>query len=45
MTGLIWDVHRNVSLMAQYNYTRDDSNIGVYDFNREIYSAGMELKF
>jgi tetratricopeptide (TPR) repeat protein len=45
MAGLIWDVHRNVSLMAQYNYTRDDSNIGVYDFNREIYSAGMELKF
>jgi len=45
MAGLIWDVHRHVSLMAQYNYTRDDSNIGVYDFNREIYSAGMELKF
>ncbi len=45
MAGLIWDVHRNVSLMAQYNYTRDDSNIGVYDFNRDIYSAGVELKF
>ncbi len=43
--GLTWDVHRNVSLIAQYTGTVAHSNIAAYDYDRSIYSAGMELKF
>jgi len=43
--GLTWDIHRHVSLIAQYTATRNHSNIAAYDYNRGIYSAGVELKF
>ncbi|OPY89516.1 MAG: photosystem I assembly protein Ycf3 [Syntrophaceae bacterium PtaU1.Bin231] len=43
--GLTWDVHRNVSLIAQYTGIVAHSNIAAYDYDRSIYSAGMELKF
>jgi len=43
--GLTWDVHKNVSLLAQYTGIRAHSNIAAYDYDRSIYSAGVELKF
>jgi len=45
MTGLIWDVHRHVSLNAIYHYTRGESNIDLYDYNQHLYTIGVELKF
>lgn len=45
IAGLILDINRNLSLTAQYNYIRSDSNIFLYDYSRSIYSAGIELKF
>ena len=45
MAGLNWDVHKNVCLNVQYNYFLVQSNIELYDYNRHLYTAGVELKF
>jgi len=43
--GLTWSVHKYVDLIAQYLYTRVNSNIYAYDYKRDICSLGVELKF
>jgi tetratricopeptide (TPR) repeat protein len=43
--GLIWDIHRNLSLLLNYTGIRNDSNIYLYDYCRHIISAGAELRF
>jgi tetratricopeptide (TPR) repeat protein len=43
--GLYWDIDRNYTVIAQYQKIRAFSNIFIYDFDREVYSLGMELKF
>jgi len=45
MAGLIWDINKNASLMIQYTGIRGNSNIFLYDFSRNIYSAGVEFRF
>lgn len=35
----------NADLMLQYTYVRDDSNIAIYDYEREIFSAGVDYRF
>jgi hypothetical protein len=45
MAGLTWDFNKNLSLMLQYTGIRANSNIFVYDFDRNIYSVGAELRF
>ena len=45
IAGLIWDVHKHVSLSALYNFTRAESNLDLYDYNRHLYTVGAELKF
>jgi len=32
-------------LQVQYTHIKDDSNISVYDYSRNIYSLGVEIKF
>jgi len=43
--GLIYTLFKNTDLTAQYNYTRDKSNIGIYDYEREVFSIGMEYRY
>lgn len=43
--GIIWDINRNVSLMLQFTGIRADSNIFLYDYSRQVYSAGAEFRF
>ncbi|HOJ51492.1 MAG TPA: outer membrane beta-barrel protein [Syntrophales bacterium] len=45
MLGLVYDINRYVSLTAQYQYTRGYSNIFLYDYNRNLWSAGVEFRF
>ena len=45
MGGLTWDLNKNLSLMLQYTGIRANSNIFAYDFQRNIYSVGAELRF
>lgn len=43
--GLTWEFVKNANLIAQYTATRQHSNIAVYDYRREIYTAGLEYRF
>jgi tetratricopeptide (TPR) repeat protein len=43
--GLTWDFHKNASLIAQYTGTRCNSNVPVYDYKRNVCSAGFEIRF
>jgi tetratricopeptide (TPR) repeat protein len=36
---------QNLSIAAEYNYTRDQSNISVFDYNRSIYSLTLSGRF
>ena len=43
--GLTWEIMENASLIGQYTATRQNSNIAVYDYRRELYTAGIEYRF
>lgn len=45
MLGLTYDLNRHTSLIAQYAYTRGYSNISIYDYDRNLYQVGVELRF
>jgi tetratricopeptide (TPR) repeat protein len=34
-----------LSIAAEYNYTRDQSNVAVFDYNRSIYSLTLSARF
>lgn len=42
---LIAELVRGLNLNLQYSYIRADSNIAVYDYDRNIYTAGLEYRF
>jgi hypothetical protein len=42
---VIWTIYKNLNMNLQYSYTRADSNIAVYDYTRNIYTAGIEYRF
>jgi len=39
------DLGKGFVLNLQYSHTRADSNISVYDYNRNVYTAGIEYRF
>ena len=43
--GLNWEVHENVSLIVQYTRTECHANIPANEYRRNLYSAGLELRF
>jgi len=43
--GLTWEFMKNTSLVAQYTKTRVDSNIGYYEYEQGLYSAGLEYRY
>jgi pentatricopeptide repeat protein len=40
-----YEFHKDWEIQAQYTYIKDDSNIGVYSYNRNISSIGLQFKF
>ena len=44
-TLLSYNLGKGLDLQLQYIRIKDDSNIVVYDYNRDIYSVGLEYKF
>jgi hypothetical protein len=36
---------QHLSIAAEYNYTRDQSNIAVFDYNRSIFSLTLSSQF
>ena len=44
-TLLTYELCKYSELQLQYTYIKDRSNIDVFEYNRNIYSAGVQLKF
>ena len=45
VVGLNWEFYKNATLIFQFSKSRVDSNIGIYDYDRELYSLGIEYRF
>ncbi len=43
--NLVRELVRGLFLNLKYSYTRADSNIAIYDYDRNIYTAGVEYRF
>ncbi len=43
--GFTREFFESANLVLQYTKTRADSNIGIYDYKREVYTAGVEYRF
>lgn len=37
--------YKDSEIQLQYTFVKDSSNISVYDYNRNVFSAGVEIKF
>ena len=44
-TMLAYNFWKNSELQFRYTYVKDDSNITVYNYDRNVYSVGIEYKF
>jgi Tfp pilus assembly protein PilF len=44
-TLVAYKFYKDSEVQAQYTYIKDDSNIGLYGYNRNITSIGVEIKF
>jgi tetratricopeptide (TPR) repeat protein len=42
---ITYEFHKDWEIQAQYTYIKDDSNIGVYSYNRNISSIGLQFNF
>ncbi|MEN6615626.1 MAG: tetratricopeptide repeat protein [Syntrophorhabdus sp.] len=43
--ALLYGIAKNTDLILQYNYIRNESNISLYDYRREIFGMGVEYRF
>jgi tetratricopeptide (TPR) repeat protein len=43
--GLSYEWIRNLNLIAQYTYSKQDSNFPIYEYDRSIYALGFEYRF
>jgi hypothetical protein len=43
--GLTWEISKHASLLAQYTYTKNDSNTPTNEYSRNLYSGGIEFRF
>ena len=43
--GLTWQFYKNTNLIAQYTRIRGDSNIPIYDYEKDLYTLGCEYVF
>ncbi len=43
--SLMWRVYGGLDLIVRYGHTTAESNISVYEYNRNVYSAGLEYSF
>ena len=44
-TLLAYKFYEDSELQFQYTYVKDNSNVSVYEYDRNIYSTGVQLKF
>ena len=42
---LSYEFYKNMDARLQYVYTRGDSNIGIYDYSKNVSSVGVEVRY
>ena len=40
-----YKIYKDSEIQLQYTFVKDSSNISIYDYNRNVFSAGVEVKF
>jgi tetratricopeptide (TPR) repeat protein len=43
--GIDWNAFRNFHVIGQFSAIRNDSNIAIYDYDREVYTLGIEYRY
>ncbi len=43
--GLAWQFWKYASLIAQYTRTQNDSNVAIFEYNRNQYAGGFEFRY
>ena len=43
--GLTWEFFDGFTLVGQYSHTRADSNIAIYDYDRDLVTVGVEYRY
>ncbi|MFC1840831.1 tetratricopeptide repeat protein [Thermodesulfobacteriota bacterium] len=43
--GLSWNWKRYSTIVFQYSHVSTDSNLGIYDYTRNMYTMGLEFRF
>ena len=43
--GLAWKFSKYASLITQYTKTRNDSNVPIFEYDRDQYAAGVEFRY
>jgi tetratricopeptide (TPR) repeat protein len=43
--GITWEFHKNATFVGQYTRIDNGSNIGIYDYLRNLYTVGLEYRF
>jgi tetratricopeptide (TPR) repeat protein len=43
--ALLYGITKNTDVILQYNYIRNESNISLYDYTREVFGLGVEYRF
>jgi hypothetical protein len=43
--GLVYTIFKDVDIIGQLTYTRDNANISTYDYERYVASMGIEYRF
>lgn len=42
---IAYKFYKDSEIQLQYTFVKDNSNISVYDYHRNVYSAGVEIRF
>jgi hypothetical protein len=43
--GASWECFKNSTLIGQYTRVNNGSNIGIYDYTKNMYTVGLEYRF
>lgn len=43
--GFVWELYKNTDFIAQYTNSRIDSDISIYDYEKYLYTFGLEYRY
>ena len=43
--GASWELYKDTTVIGQYTRIKNGSNVGIYDYSRDMYTVGLEFTF